>query len=288
MEYLLHLATFVCIWAMLGISLNLLVGEAGMVSVAHAAFFGIGAYMSALFLKDLHFNFFLAAFLASIGAGLVALVIGAIFARLKEVYYVLGTVGFNFIAFSVFSNWQNVTGGPLGISNIPAPAIFGFSFVESALYFLLTLAGVLLVYSIATFVTSSSFGRVLHAIREDEAVTAVFGYSTYHYKVLVFVLAAMCAGLAGSLFASYLTYIGPTSFIVDSSIFILSIIILGGLGSSRGAIVGALLLILLPEALRFVGFPTEMAAQLRQLTYGLILVLLMLYRPQGILGTFRI
>ena len=134
----------------------------------------------------------------------------------------------------------------------------------------------------------SSFGRVLKAIREDEGAIQVFGYKTLYYKLTVFVLAAMMASLAGSLFASYITFIDPTQFVLFESIFILAIIILGGLANLKGSILGALFLIVLPEILRFVGFPVDIAAQMRQVVYGFLLIILMLYRPQGLLGEYKL
>jgi len=137
-------------------------------------------------------------------------------------------------------------------------------------------------------VTKSSFGRALQAIREDEVALSVFGYHTSWFKLAVFVMGAGMAAIAGGLFASYITFIDPSSFGVPESVFMLSVIILGGLGSLRGAVIGALVLVLLPEALRFVGFTPDIAAQMRQVIYGLMLVFLMLYRPQGLAGTYRL
>ena len=134
----------------------------------------------------------------------------------------------------------------------------------------------------------SSFGRVLKAIREDEDAIQVFGYNTHQFKLTIFVIGAGMAAVAGSLFASYITFIDPTTFTLVESIFILAIVILGGLANLRGAVLGALFLILLPELLRFVGFPPDIAAQMRQVVYGAILVILMLYRPQGLLGEYKL
>ena len=129
---------------------------------------------------------------------------------------------------------------------------------------------------------------MLKAIRGDEKAIQVFGYNTVYYKLTIFVISAGMAAVAGSLFASYITFVDPSSFTVFESVFILAIIILGGLANMRGAVLGALFLILLPEALRFVGFPPDIAAQMRQVIYGLILVSLMLYRPQGLLGEYKL
>ena len=126
------------------------------------------------------------------------------------------------------------------------------------------------------------------AIREDEKAIQVFGYKTVNYKMLVFAIASGMAAVAGSLFASYITFIDPSTFDLNESIFILSIIILGGLASHKGSIWGAVFLILLPEVLRFVGFPSDIAAQMRQVVYGLLLVFLMLYRPEGLFGKFKL
>ena len=145
-----------------------------------------------------------------------------------------------------------------------------------------------LVYLASRFIVNSSFGRVLKAIREDEKAIQVFGYNTLYFKLTIFVLSAGMAAVAGSLFASYITFIDPSSFALMESVFILAIIILGGLANNKGAILGALFMILLPEILRFVGFPANIAAQTRQAVYGLILIGLMLYRPQGLIGEYKL
>jgi len=287
MEYLIYIATLVCIYGILGLSLNLVVGETGLLSIAQAGFYGIGAYATALLLVHTGVNFFVAMALGMVLAGVIALFIGTVLSRFSGDYYALVSLGFNVIVFSVLLNWRSLTQGPLGIPQISQPMIFGFSFSTPILFLCLALILLLLVYLIASFITSSSFGRVLHAIREDEEAIAVFGYRTTYYKLAIFVISAMLAALAGALYASYFTYIEPFSFQVVNSIFILAVIILGGLSSHRGAVLGALVLVIVPEALRFTGLPSDIAAQMQQVFYGLILILLMLYRPQGLLGKFR-
>jgi branched-chain amino acid transport system permease protein len=287
MEYLIHIAILICIYAILGLSLNLVVGFAGLLSVTQAAFYGVGAYVTALLLTGFGINFFLAMLLGMIISGAVSLAIGLVLSRFDGDYYALGSFGFNVIIFSIFLNWQSVTRGPLGIPGIPRPEIFGFQFSENIAFLALSAVLLGLVYYISRFITLSSFGRVLKAIREDEEATSVFGYHTLYYKLAIFVVSAMLAAVAGSLFASYITFIDPSSFSLNESIFILAIIILGGLASNKGAFWGAAFLIILPELLRFVGFPSDIAAQMRQVVYGLILILLMLYRPQGMFGEYR-
>ena len=289
MEYLIHIAIFISIYSILALSLNLVVGYTGLLSVTHAAFYGIGAYVTALLLvSNSGINFFLAALLGMLLTGVVALGMGVVFSRFKAEYYALGSFGLNIIIFSIFLNWQSITRGPLGIPGIPRPEIFGFQFGENFSFLILSMVFAAITYFICLFITKSSFGRVLMAIREDEEAISIFGYSTGYYKLVIFTISAMLAAFAGSLFATYITFIDPSSFTLNESIFILAIIILGGLASHKGAIVGAFCLIILPEVLRFVGFPSDVAAQMRQVVYGLILILLMLYRPQGLFGKFRL
>jgi branched-chain amino acid transport system permease protein len=288
MEYLIHIVILSSIFAILAMSLNLLLGYTGLLSVAHAAFYGIGAYMTALMLKMWGLSFFVALPLAIILTMIIAFVIGLILSKFKTDYYALASLGFNVIVFSIFLNWNTLTRGPLGISGIPRPEIFGFALSNNILFLGLVLALLAIVYGLAQFIVHSSFGRVLTAIREDEEAISVFGYNTSSYKLIIFTIAAGIAAVAGALIATYITFIDPSSFTIVESIFVLAIVIFGGAGSLRGPLFGAIILVLLPELLRFVGFPSDIAAQMRQVVYGLILVGLMLYRPQGIWGTYRL
>lgn len=288
MEYLIHIGIIVAIYSILALSLNLVVGYAGLLSITQAAFYGIGAYVIAIMLTSLGTNFFVSLILGMIISGVLSLAIGFVLSRFKDDYYALGSFGFNVIIYSIFLNWQSLTRGPLGIPGINRPSIFGFEFSSNVSFLILSVIFAIVIFFASEYITNSSFGRVLKAIREDDETIQVFGYRTLWYKLMIFVIGAMMASIAGSLFASYITFIDPSSFSLNESIFILSVIILGGLASNRGSVIGAVILILLPEILRFVGFPTDVAAQMRQVSYGLILILLMLYRPQGIKGEFRL
>lgn len=288
MEYLISIAIFVGIYAILAIGLNLVVGYSGLLSIAHAAFYGLGAYVTAILTTQYHVGFFISLLLGIIAAGLAALLVGVVLSRFKDDYLALASLGFNVIIFSIFLNAESITRGPLGIPGIPRPSLFGFSLNDNFVFLVAVLVFVALFYFVSKFIVHSSFGRVLKAIREDEGAIRVFGYNTLYYKLAIFVIAAMMAAAAGSLFAAYISFIDPTSFSLNESIFVVAMIILGGLASLEGSIVGALFLILLPEILRFVGFPTDIAAQMRQVTYGLILIFLMLYRPQGLMGEYKL
>ncbi len=288
MEYIIHISILISIYAILGLSLNLVVGFTGLLSVTQAAFYGIGAYVTAILLTSTGMNFFLALIIGMAITGVCSLAIGFVLSKFKDDYYALGSFGFNVIIYSIFLNWQSLTRGPLGIPGIPRPSLFGFTFSENVWFLALSIVLLILVYFICRFITGSSFGRVLKSIREDEGAISAFGYRTLWYKLAIFVISAMMASIAGSLFASYITFIDPSSFVLSESIFILAIIILGGLANNKGAVIGAACLILLPEILRFVGFPDDIAAQMRQVVYGVILVALMLYRPQGLIGEYRL
>jgi branched-chain amino acid transport system permease protein len=288
MEYFIHIAILIAIYGILGLSLNLIVGYTGLLSVTQAAFYGIGAYATAILLTTTGINFFLALIIGIIITAVCSFVIGLVLSKFRDDYYALGSFGFNVIIYSIFLNWQSLTRGPLGIPGIPRPSLFSFTLSENIWFLVLSVVFLILIYLICRFITNSSFGRVLKAIREDEQAISVFGYRTLWYKLAIFVIGASMAAVAGSLFASYISFIDPSSFSLTESIFILAIIILGGLAKNKGAIVGAICLILLPEILRFVGFPSDIAAQMRQVTYGLILILLMLYRPQGLVGEYKL
>ena len=155
------------------------------------------------------------------------------------------------------------------------------------MYIPLVYAFVLLTLIVIHRITSSPFGRVLKAIREDETAAQSLGKNTSRYKLLSFMVGAFFAGIAGSLYAHYITFIDPSSFTVMESITVLLMVIFGGMGSISGSIVGAVILVVIPELLRFVGLPSSIAAPMRQMLYGLLLVLLMLKRPQGLMGTYR-
>ncbi len=288
MEYLLHLITMFAIFTILAVSLNLVVGYTGLLSLTHAAFYGLGAYATGVLLVDHGVNFFVALLAGVLLAMIVALPVSLVLARFRGDYYALVSLGFNVIVFSVLLNWQAVTHGPLGIPGILRPELFGFIFGDNWAFMMLALALAAGVYVLSRVIVRSSFGRVLRAIREDEQALSVFGYHTPSYKLVIFVVAAGLAAVAGALYASYVSYIDPSTFTVSDSIFMLTIIVLGGLGSLRGAAIGAAILILLPELLRFVGFSPDVAAQMRLVVYGVILILLMRYRPQGLVGEYRL
>ncbi len=288
MEYLLHLAIYLTIYSILGLSLNLIVGYTGLFAITHAAFYGLGAYSTALLTTKLGANFFLTVFAGVLVTSFVSLLIGIVLSRFSEDYYSIVSIGFCVIAYGIYMNWYEVTNGVLGIIRIPRPSIGDFVLTSKLQFLSLSLISLAAVYFLCRSIVRSSFGRALMAIREDEKTIEVYGYRTVYYKLAVFTIGSMMAAIAGSLFASYLAFIGASMFTLNESIFVLVIIIMGGLASLRGSLLGAGIMILLPEILRFVGLPNTIAAQARQTIYGVTLILLMLYRPQGLLGEYKL
>jgi len=275
--YVLQVMTFVGIYVILALSLNLLNGYLGLLSIGHAAFYGLGAYASAKLVMELKLPFLL----SMLGAGAVAGAFGYLIAkptlRLSGIYMTLATLGFNIVLFLVLQNWMGFTNGPLGIMDIPPPVIFGLV-VQSRkgyYYFMLVLA-VLTVWSMRRLI-DSRFGRALVAIRENELAAEATGVFTTRYKVQGFVLAAFYAGVAGSFYAHFVKFISPDSFYINESFVLLAMLALGGQGNLAGPIVGAAALVVIPELFRFL-------QEYRMFVYGGILIAMMLFRRQGILG----
>ena len=287
MEYLINLGILFCIYGVLALGLNMVVGMTGLLSLGHAAFFGIGAYTTAIVMTEFGINFFVSLLIGAIINIGIAYLVGKILSRFRGGYYAIVSSGLAIIVYSLLLNWKDLTNGPLGIFGIPKPSLFGFAIDSNFAFFILALIVLALFFALYVYIDRSSYGRALKAIREDEQLAIVMGYPTHHMKTVIFLLSAVIAGIAGALFASYIAFIDPSTFQVHESIFIFTIIIIGGLASGVGSIVGALVLLSLPEVLRFIGLPYETAAQLQQIIYGLALILIMVYKPRGLFGKYR-
>lgn len=273
MDYLLHLAILICIYTILSQSLSLVAGYSGQMSLAHAGFYGIGAYVAALLSVNLGLppvHNLIAAMLLS---GFVAYIVSKVAVRTIDDYYIIITLGIQVVIYSIMNNWQSVTNGPLGIAGIPSFSILGYSFDDKLSFLLLSAALTALVWFLLSNIMQSPFGRILRALSEDEVYTKSLGKNVAQAKVVSFVVSGMLASIAGVLYAHYVSYIDPSSFTIDESIFILSIVIIGGMRNLRNIFFAAAFLVLLPEALRFVGMPSSIAANMRQIIYGIALVL---------------
>ena len=287
MSYLIHILIMITIYLILSLSLNLLVGYTGLLSLCQAAFYGIGAYVSTLLMVKLGLGFPLALIIGVASTMLLSLLVAYPSLRLKGDYFVLTSLGFQIIVFSLLYNWVGLTRGPYGIPGIPKPRFFGFEFASLPSFLLLSSALAFLVFLALWRISASPFGRVLKAIRDDEMATLALGKRVANFKIWAFVIAGGIAAIAGSLYAGYVTYIDPTSFTLDESIFILAIILVGGSGNLKGPVIGTAFMIILPEALRFLGIPDTIAPNVRQMIYGVLLVILMFYRSQGLAGEYK-
>jgi len=287
MEYLLHILVITGIYVILTLSLNLVVGYTGLAALGHAAFSCVGAYASSLLALNYGVSPWIGLLVGACVAAILGVFIGAPSLRLKGDYLAIATFGLGVIVYSVAKNWMSVTRGPMGLPGIPGFSFFGIQLSSVWTYLILVAFFVFLTYFIIRRVVKSPFGRILRGIREDEVATLAMGKDVNKHKIMVFVIGAFFAGIAGSLYAHYITFIDPSSFTVMESIAILLMVVFGGMGSLGGSFVGAAILVIFPELLRFLGMPSSVAAPLRQMIYGLLLIVLMLYRPQGILGRYR-
>jgi branched-chain amino acid transport system permease protein len=285
--YFIHLAILIGIYIILGISLQLAVGYAGLINLGHIAFYGIGAYTSAL-LSFSGWPFLFAFFSAGVTAMIFGMLLAWPLSRLKGDYLALATLGFSFVVYTVLLNWSGLTRGPLGLSGIPDPAIFGINISNNFSYFVLVFIVALLSYLVIRRIVSSSFGIVIEAIRDNELAARVLGKNTFKVKSYSLGVSAFFAGIAGSLYAHYITFIDPSSFTLLELMPVLTIVIIGGLASLRGTVLAAILVVLLPEPLRFIGFPSSVIGPARQMLYALILIFILLYKPKGFYGKIKL
>jgi branched-chain amino acid transport system permease protein len=287
MNYLFHLLIYLDIYLVIVMSLNLLMGYAGLLQMAHAAYYGIGAYTTALLMTKLNIGFLPSILAAALISGLLSLLISLPAWRFKGDYFVMLSLAVQVALYSLMYNWVALTNGPFGISGIPKPDISGNVFVTSGNVFSLFSAITVLCGLIIFLLLRSPWGRVLKAMRDDELAARGLGKNTRLLKLQAFFIASAFVAVAGGMYASYVSYIDPTSFTLDESILFLSMAIIGGTGNFRGPVVGAITLILIPEILRFSHFPDPIAANIRLLVYGLLLIIMVHLRPQGLAGEYR-
>ncbi len=273
MDYVLHLAILISIYTILTQSLSIVAGYSGQLSLAHAGFYGIGAYTTALLSVNFGLSILITLPLAMLLSGIIAFIVSKIAVKTVDDYYIIITLGIQVIIFSILNNWQEVTRGPLGIPAIPNIEIFGFAFDSKLSFLILSLFIVAIVWYLINNLVTSPFGRVLRALGEDEIFCKSLGKNVYQAKIISFTISGILASIAGVLYAHYISYIDPTSFTINESIFILSIVIIGGMRNLKTIFLATAFLVLLPEVLRFVGMPSNIAANMRQIIYGIALIL---------------
>lgn len=298
MSYIAHLLIYFDIYVIVALSLNLIVGYCGMLTLAHAGYYAIGGYTYALLALRLGWGFLPAAVMAAGVAAILSLAVSLPAWRLKGDFFVLSSLAVLTLLSSGMSNWfdpnspigswSNLTNGPFGISGIPKAQLLGFDFISSFRFLWLATVTAAFAAFLVWRLTCSPWGRVLTAMREDELAARSLGKNTRLLKVQAVAIACGLVAIAGALYAAYVGYLDPSSASLEESILMVSMVIVGGVGNFRGPIVGAATLIAFPELLRFLNLPDAQAANLRLAIYGLLLVIMMHFRPQGIGGTYRL
>ena len=283
--YLLNLGVLISIYSILAITLNFIMGYAGIFSLAHAVFFGVGAYTGALVAMSLSASLFVTVPVAMVVAGVLSLALALPALRVRGEYFVAASLGLQVLAVTVFSEWKSVTGGIGGLIGIPPVDLVGFEIYRPAAFFPLALAVLVLVLVATRLLVHSSFGRSLTAIRDSESAAESFGKNVPLIKTISVVISAALAAIAGVLYAHYLAFINVESFTLDTSVLVMAMVIIGGTGTAAGPVVGAALLLLLPGLLSYMSFlpPTEIGA-IQQIIYGLGMAVLMIFRPGGLVG----
>jgi branched-chain amino acid transport system permease protein len=285
-NYLFHLLIMAVIWSILATSLNLVLGYTGLLSLAHGAFFGMGAYTSALLVTKCDWNFWATIPPAMAVAALVGILLGLLTLRLEGHYFAVSTMSFGIVVSLILEKWDDLTEGPRGISSIPAPnpiPLFGLGELQfesnTAKYYLAVLVLAICLVFVWRLV-HSPIGRALEAIRQNELLASCLGVNLVFYKLLAFSLSAAMAGLAGVLYSVYITYLSPADAGLWNGFYAVMYIVIGGMGTFWGPLIGTVFLVTLPEFLR-------MFQDYRLLLLGVLLILTVTFLPEGIVGGVR-
>jgi branched-chain amino acid transport system permease protein len=284
-NYIISLAILIGINAILAVTLNFILGYAGIFSLAHAIFFGIGAYTAAVMAMKFGADFAVATAAGMVLSGVISLALALPALRVRGEYFVAASLGLQMLAVTVFSEWKSVTGGIGGLIGIPPPRLFGFDVSDPVLFLGLTLACLVVILLVIRALVRSSFGRSLKAIRDDETAASALGKNVALLKTLAVMVSSSFAAVAGSLFTFYLSFINVESFVLEVSVQIIAMVIIGGTATLLGPVIGAVIVLLLPALLTYLPYlpPTEIGS-IQQIIYGLAMVLLMIFRPSGLWG----
>lgn len=275
------------IYIILALSANLVSGYTGLLSFAYAAFYGLGAYVTTLVMKNFGFNYFPALLIAIVFNVLVSFIITYFSIRLKDLYFTLATLAFQVVVFTILYNWEKVTGGSYGISEIPASSVFGYKLSGTQDNAILGGFFAIAVIAFFYFFQKTPFVRLLECIRDRELGAITLGKNISYYKFICNSIAAAFIAVAGSLFAVYNSYIDPTSFTLSESILIVNMILIGGTGNLIGPIFGACFYVMLPELTRLIPINSTQGASLQMIIYSLVLILVVRFRPNGLFGKFK-
>ena len=276
-DYVQHLFVMWLLFALMALSLNIIVGYIGELSFGHAAFFGLGAYVSAMLTVFTGWPFWLGLVAAALVSGVFGFVIGYVSLRIKGPQFAILTLGFGAILHSVFINWVDFTNGPLGITKIPPPRLFGYEFSAANSYYYLVLFFLLLSAYLCRALMRSRTGRAFVAVRENDVLATSLGVDVFRTKLLGFVVATMMVGIAGCLYAHYIKIITPGLFTLHYMAPMIIMVIVGGKGTVTGPIVGALVYVVLLEVLRASG-------SMRMLVFAVLLTLSVIFLPGGLVS----
>jgi branched-chain amino acid transport system permease protein len=290
MDYLLHILIIALIYSIFAISLNLELGFTGLYNFGHVAFFGIGAYTSALFsLAGLPVAVSMVCGIAVAGGAGAVLAIPAL--RLSGDYFGIATLVFAEMARLFFLNERWLTKGPMGLPGIPRPGWIGGGVAGLPMFLIFCALLTLLVFLIVRHLAKAPFGRALKVVREDEYVAQALGKNVLTLKIKAITVGSVLAGLAGGLWAHYITYISPGDFTLTETILVMLCVVLGGRGTNWGPVLGAFVITFFGESVRFLPIPTDFGrfvAPLQGMVYGAVLILIMLKRPEGLLPEYKV
>ena len=274
-RYVLHVLIFTALFAALALSYDLVVGHVGSLSLAHPAFFGVGAYAAAILATEARWSFLADVVAACLAAAVVAALVGVPLFRLAEHAFAVGTLGLALVASVVANNWVQVTRGPLCITGVPKPTLGPLAVTTLPAFYWLAVAALVAVGLLYQGLTTFRLGRAFHAVRDNEPLAAAAGIDPLKYRLVAFTIAAGLAGGVGALYVHYLSVMCPEEMTVALTVNLLVIVFLGGVGSLRGVLVGAVLFTALPEVLR-------LAPTWRLVIYGCLLLLVVIRSPGGI------
>ena len=276
-SYQIHIVDLAVLYTILAIGLNITIGYCGQMNLAHAAFYAVGAYATSLLTTNYHMGFWVSLPIAIIISTLFGVLMGLPSLKVRSHYLAIGTLGLAIAVNDTLTNLTNFTGGPNGILGIPTPNFFGISLASEYNYYYLVLAFAVLLFLFARLMLKYSIGRSFRAIREDHIAAQALGINVAKQQIIAFGLSGLFAGVAGILYAHMLSYVSPDSFNLNEMFFLLTIVIIGGMGNIYGSVVGAILLI----------FAREWLSQFQnweQVIYGCLIVALIIFMPEGVVS----
>ncbi len=286
-DYVAYMLNLIFINIIAAVGLNILSGFTGLISLGHAAFMAIGAYTSSILTVKLGVPFWLALPASGALTGLIGFVVGLPSLRLTGIYLALATMAFGFVTDEIILQWQSLTGGADGFAAIP-PIIFGLTFDSYKKYFFITFISLAILLFVAKNMVRGSFGRTLMAIRDSETAAETMGINLGWYKAMAFTVSAIYAGLAGSLYAHFILFVSVDNFTLLHSIGFIVMVVVGGLGSITGSVMGAIFITVLPEIISFtkdyLPAAVKTTSSLQAAVYGIILMLFVIYQPTGFYG----